>query len=102
MANHLEQPFDSGELDRELHYHFDYLARCLKQYSGMSPLQYRHHLQIERAKRLLAHSELSLIKIGEQRGFQDNNYFTRLFKRQSSYTPGEYRKQYQVFRVDSS
>ncbi|WP_368600601.1 helix-turn-helix domain-containing protein [Paenibacillus glucanolyticus] len=45
---------------------------------------------------------MSLIKIGEQCGFQDNNYFTRLFKRQSSYTPGEYRKQYQVFRVDSS
>ncbi|KZS48256.1 hypothetical protein AWU65_21130 [Paenibacillus glucanolyticus] len=102
LANHLEQPFDSGEMERELHYHFDYLARCLKQYSGMSPLQYRHHLQIERAKRLLKHSELSLIKIGEQCGFQDNNYFTRLFKRQSSYTPGEYRKQYQVFHVDSS
>jgi AraC-like DNA-binding protein len=100
LASRLELPFVSAQMERDLHYHFDYLARCLKQYSGLSPLQFKHHLQIDRAKRLLAHSELPLIKIGEQCGFQDNNYFTRLFKRQTSFTPGEYRKQYQVFRVD--
>ncbi|MFB9277477.1 helix-turn-helix domain-containing protein [Cohnella cellulosilytica] len=100
LANRLELPFDSAEMERDLHYHFDYLSRCLKHYSGMSPLQYRHRLQIDRAKRLLTHSELSLTKIREQCGFQDNNYFIRLFKRQTSYTPGEYRKRFQAFRVD--
>lgn len=100
LHDHLAEPFDAGEMERELHYHFDYLARCLKQYTGMSPLQYRHHLQIERAKRLLAHSELPLAMIGEQCGLQDQNYFTRLFKRQTGRTPGEYRRQYQVFLVE--
>lgn len=99
LADRLELPFDSIKMESDLHYHFDYLARCLKQYSGMSPLQYRHHLQIERAKRLLTHSELPLIQIGEQCGFRDNNYFMRLFKRKTSFTPGEYRKKYQVFRI---
>ncbi|PRX74355.1 AraC-like DNA-binding protein [Cohnella sp. SGD-V74] len=100
LANRLELPFDSVEMESALHYHFDYLARCLKHYSGMSPLQYRHRLQIDRAKRLLTHSELSLTKIREQCGFQDNNYFTRLFKRQTSFTPGEYRRRFQAFHVD--
>ncbi|GGH24238.1 putative HTH-type transcriptional regulator YisR [Paenibacillus segetis] len=100
LADHLELPFDSIQMESDLHYHFDYLARCLKQYSGMSPLQYRHHLQIERAKQLLVHSELPLIEIGEQCGFRDNNYFTRLFKRQTSFTPGEYRKRYQFIVMD--
>ncbi|MFF2018349.1 helix-turn-helix domain-containing protein [Paenibacillus sp. NPDC058177] len=100
LNQHLEQPFDSVQMERDLLYHFDYLARCLKQYTGMSPLQYRHHLQIEKAKRLLAHSELSLKRIGELCGLQDNNYFTRLFKRQTSLTPGEYRRQYQVFLIE--
>lgn len=100
LAGRLELPFDSGQVEHDLHYHFDYLARCLKQYSGMSPLQYRHHLQIERAKRLLAHSELPLIQIGVQCGFPDNNYFMRMFKRQTLLTPGEYRKQHQLFRLD--
>ncbi|GAE05562.1 transcriptional regulator, AraC family [Paenibacillus sp. JCM 10914] len=100
LAERLELPFDSKQLENDLHYHFDYLARCLKQYSGMSPLQYRHHLQVDRAKRLLSHTELPLSKIGEQCGFHDNNYFIRLFKRLTSFTPGEYRKRYQVFRMD--
>ncbi|MBU5672574.1 AraC family transcriptional regulator [Paenibacillus brevis] len=100
LAHHLETPFDSAEMERELHYHFDYLARCLKQYTGMSPLVYRHHLQVERAKRLLAHTERTLSQIGELCGFQDYNYFARLFKRTTALTPGEYRKRYQVFRMD--
>ncbi|WP_042163668.1 AraC family transcriptional regulator [Paenibacillus gorillae] len=97
LASRLESPFDSQQMELDLYYHFDYLSRCLKHYSGMSPLKFRHHLQIERAKRLLTHSELSLVKIGEQCGFNDNNYFIRLFKRQTSFTPGEYRKRYQAF-----
>jgi len=100
LASNLESPFDSAQMEHDLHYHFDYLSRCLKHYSGMSPLRYRHHLQIERAKRLLTHSELPLIRIGEQCGFQDHNYFIRLFKRQTSFTPGEYRRQHQVFLVN--
>ncbi|MGM1047730.1 MAG: helix-turn-helix domain-containing protein [Bacillota bacterium] len=66
----------------------------------MSPLQYRHHLQIERAKQLLAHSELSIIQIATRCGFSDNNYFTRLFKRHTSFTPGEFRKRYQFIVMD--
>lgn len=101
LAHHLETPFDSAEMERELHYHFDYLARCLKQYTGMSPLAYRHHLQVERAKRLLAHTERTLIQIGELCGFQDYNYFARLFKRTTTLTPGEYRKRYQVYCISN-
>ncbi|WP_195575151.1 helix-turn-helix domain-containing protein [Paenibacillus sp. 1001270B_150601_E10] len=99
LEEHLEVPFDSKQMEKEMNYHFDYLARCLKQYTGMSPLQYRHHMQVNRAKQLLTHTDWPLIKIGEHCGFQDNNYFSRLFKRQTSFTPGEYRRQYQVFRV---
>ncbi|RAW12945.1 AraC family transcriptional regulator [Paenibacillus taichungensis] len=100
LGQRLEQPFDSGQMERDLLYHFDYLARCLKQYTGMSPLQYRHHLQMEKAKRLLAHSELPLKRIGELCGLQDHNYFTRLFKRQTSLTPGEYRKKHQLYFME--
>ncbi|NIK69980.1 AraC family transcriptional regulator [Paenibacillus sp. BK720] len=99
LADQLELPFDSKRMELDLNYHFDYLARCLKEYSGMSPMQYRHHLQIDRAKKLLAHTRLPLVKVAEQCGFQDINYFSRLLKRHTSYTPGEYRKKHQLFRA---
>ncbi|GMK47539.1 transcriptional regulator [Paenibacillus glycanilyticus] len=99
LADQLELPFDSKRIELDLNYHFDYLARCLKEYSGMSPMQYRHRLQIDRAKKLLAHTKLPLLKVGEQCGFQDINYFSRLLKRHTSYTPGEYRKKHQIFHT---
>lgn len=37
LESQIEQPFDSARMEHDLHYHFDYLARCLKQYTGMSP-----------------------------------------------------------------
>lgn len=100
LEDRLDRPFDAGEMERDLHYHFDYLARCLKQHTGMSPLQYRHHQQIERAKRMLAHTDEPLKRIGEQCGFPDPNYFARLFKRETSFTPGAYRRRYRVVRMD--
>ncbi|MDO3411860.1 AraC family transcriptional regulator [Saccharibacillus sp. CPCC 101409] len=100
LAERLEHPFDSAEMERDLHYHFDYLSRCLKQYTGLSPLAYRHRLQTERAKRLLAHSDEPLARIGERCGFPDPNYFARLFKRESGLTPGEYRRRYGVFQKE--
>ncbi|WP_059043105.1 helix-turn-helix transcriptional regulator [Paenibacillus rubinfantis] len=100
LEDRLDLPFDAGVMERDLHFHFDYLARCLKQHTGMSPLQYRHHQQIERAKRLLAHTDEPLKRIGEQCGFPDPNYFARLFKRETSFTPGAYRRRYRVIRMD--
>lgn len=100
LEDRLDTAFDAGQMERDLHYHFDYLARCLKQHTGMSPLQYRHHQQIERAKRLLAHTDDPLKQIGEQCGFPDPNYFARLFKRETTFTPGAYRRRYRVIRMD--
>ncbi|OWA37316.1 hypothetical protein B9G55_04425 [Saccharibacillus sp. O16] len=100
IADRLESPFDSAAMERDLHYHFDYLSRCLKQYTGLSPLAYRHRLQIERAKRLLAHSDEPLARIGERCGFPDPSYFARLFKRETSLTPGEYRRRHNVIQSE--
>jgi AraC-like DNA-binding protein len=44
------------------------------------------------AKRLLAHSDLSIAEIGYQIGYEDPNYFARFFRRKTGHTPGEFRK----------
>jgi AraC-type DNA-binding domain-containing proteins len=68
-----------------------YLARCLKKYTGMSPLQYLHHLQVKRAKSLLENTGLSVAEIGRQVGIDNVNYFIRMFRKQTGMTPGQYR-----------
>ncbi|GMK45365.1 putative HTH-type transcriptional regulator YisR [Paenibacillus glycanilyticus] len=91
LQQHLTRPFDAKHMEQTLHFHFDYLARCLKKYTGMSPLQYLHNLQIKKAKTLLESTEHSVSEIGQQVGIENTNYFIRLFRKQAGMTPGQYR-----------
>ncbi|MCA0753547.1 AraC family transcriptional regulator [Paenibacillus sp. N4] len=91
LQQHLTRPFDAKHMEQTLHFHFDYLARCLKKYTGMSPLQYLHYLQIKTAKSLLENTGLTVSEIGRQVGIENANYFIRLFRKQTGLTPGQYR-----------
>ncbi|MCC3371627.1 AraC family transcriptional regulator [Cohnella sp. REN36] len=89
---HMEEPFRAEAMEQSLLFQFDYLARCLKLHTGLSPVQYLHRLQIDRAKTLLRHSDLPLQLIGEQVGQPNVNYFIRLFRRLAGMPPGAYRQ----------
>ena len=91
LQQHLTRPFDAKHMEETLHFHFDYLARCLKKYTGLSPLQYLHELQINKAKSLLENTGLSVSEIGVQVGIENTNYFIRLFRKKMGMTPGQYR-----------
>lgn len=91
LQQHLTRPFDAKHMEETLHFHFDYLARCLKKHTGLSPLQYLHELQINKAKSLLANTGLSVSEIGMHVGIENTNYFIRLFRKKLGMTPGQYR-----------
>lgn len=92
LHQRFREPFDAEELERSLHYNFDYAARCLKRHTGMSPLKYQHFLRIEEAKRLLRHTSLTVGEIGAQVGYSDDNYFIRMFRTKMGLSPGAYRQ----------
>lgn len=58
---------------------------------GTSPKQYIIKLRIEAAKELLINSELSVLQVGESVGFFNQNYFSRIFKKQTGFSPVQYR-----------
>lgn len=91
LQQHLTRPFDAKHMEETLHFHFDYLARCLKKHTGLSPLQYLHELQINKAKSLLANTGLPVSEIGIHVGIENTNYFIRLFRKKMGMTPGQYR-----------
>jgi AraC-like DNA-binding protein/mannose-6-phosphate isomerase-like protein (cupin superfamily) len=45
------------------------------------------------ARRYLGYSNLSIAEISERLGFEDANYFTRLFRMKTGMTPGNFRQQ---------
>lgn len=50
--------------------------------------------RIERAKSLLATTNLPISQVSEQVGFADYNYFIRMFKKKTGYTPLQFRKKF--------
>ncbi len=69
-------------------FHF---ARSFKQATGVSPHQYLIKSRIERAKTLLAKSELPIVEVGISVGFKNQSHFTTLFRRVTHLTPKAYR-----------
>jgi AraC family transcriptional regulator len=68
-----------------------HFARLFKQATGHTPHQYVILCRIERAKQLLAETDLPLSEIGYQVGCTDQSYFTALFRRYAATTPKAYR-----------
>lgn len=71
-----------------------YLFRLFKEVNGMSISGYLTAFRIRRACELLANSELSIKSLAYSVGYQDPLYFSKVFKKVTSYTPSQYRKAY--------
>lgn len=68
-----------------------YFYRLFKEWSGLSPNQYRNRLRVAAAKDLLVHTNLSVGEIAQKVGFYDPYYFSRLFKKEVGLSPEHYK-----------
>ena len=64
-----------------------------KENFNITPNQYIINLKIELAKNLLRLGEISVSGVSELCGISDIYYFSKLFKKETGFTPSEYRKQ---------
>jgi AraC-like DNA-binding protein len=71
----------------------DQLDRRMKRVFRLSTKKYIMKSRLEKATRLLVHSDQSLVEIASQCGFADQSAFTRHFRAAVQVTPAIYRKQ---------
>ena len=74
------------------------LIDLFKELYGTTPIRYLNNLRMEKARELLANSDLSIGEISELVGFQSIHYFSRSFKEREGCTPLCYRKTHQDSR----
>jgi len=69
-----------------------YLSTVFKKEMNISFSDYINNLRISEAKRLLTTSNRTILDIALELGYDDQSYFTKVFKKQTQLTPLKYRK----------
>lgn len=83
---------DSVSIGRHLNYSASYIRYVFKKHSGESTMQYISRFRLDKAKELLARTNIPIASVANYTGFSDSNYFSAYFKRIEKVTPREYRK----------
>lgn len=98
----LELVFNPGQMPGTIAYYAseigiskNYLSRLVKKSTERSVGAWIDIVRIQRAKRLLSETRLPVIDIAANVGIEDQSYFSRLFKKETSMTPSAFRKKMQ-------
>jgi len=69
----------------------DYFARLFKRRVSTTFVEYLKHRKISASKNLLRHTDLNINEIAMAIGYEDSNYFTRVFKKLEGVSPKKFR-----------
>jgi AraC-like DNA-binding protein len=85
------EPLSLDELAGEAGVNAYTVSRMFKQATGVNYIDYLTQVRLEKAKELLAGTDMKINAIAEQVGYQAT-YFNRIFKKVEGVTPGAYRE----------
>ena len=77
-------------------YTSSYLSRLFKQETGTGIIDYLNAVRIYNAKMLLGDANAKVYQVAESVGYNNYNYFSKMFKKFEGVSPSEYAAQTQV------
>ena len=89
---HINEHITLDALSAELHITKEYCSYIFHRETGKTIINYINEKKTECAKNLISGENMSLTDISESLGFDDYNYFSRMFKKYCGMSPSEYKK----------
>lgn len=71
-----------------------YICVIFKEYTSTTVNKYINEYRIEKAKLFLKDSNIRMSDIATKVGYSDGNYFSKIFRKSTSYTHSEYRRRF--------
>lgn len=93
IHTHLLEELDADTLASAACASYSHLSALFRDKFGCGPLKYQQNLRLASAQKLLLNPYMSLDEIAAQSGYEDTNYFVRLFRKAYGMPPGKWRKQ---------
>jgi AraC-like DNA-binding protein len=92
IETNIDKEIDITSIAREIGISASRLNEVFKTYTSMTPYHYYIQLKINMACRLLEQEDVSIKEVSFRLGFNDQNYFSRLFKQKTGVPPSEWNK----------
>jgi AraC-like DNA-binding protein len=91
IGEHFAEIVSLRQVADEVGIGYDHLRHVFKKTTGKGMSRHLNEVRIERAKALLLNSKLPLKQIATMCGFQDEYYFSTVFRQHANIPPGRYR-----------
>jgi len=86
----------------KLNVHPTYLSILFKESVGVNFKNYVLEHKIKKAMQMLAATDMPVHAISEKLGYMDPMYFSKIFKKQTGMTPGEYRRSCSGMQIEKT
>lgn len=80
-----------NDVAEHVHLNPAYFSSIFKESCGSSFKEYLNMVRIEESKRLLSNTDYAILDIAIATGFEDQSYFSKVFKKYTGITPKQYR-----------
>ena len=94
LQEHLAEDISLSVLAEEFHLSSQYISQLFKSEIGVNFLAYLTNIRMEKAKKLLLSTSLSISEVSERSGYGDYRVFTKVFKKSEGITPSQYRRDF--------
>jgi two-component system response regulator YesN len=92
IQNHYHQDITLLEIANHFYLSREYISRKFKQQFQINVSDYISQLRMDKAKLLLLNPHLKIAQIAGMVGYDDEKYFSKVFKKWIGVSPNEYRK----------
>lgn len=92
VDQHYSEKFSLDAVAEHVFMNRSYFCQLFKKEMGQTFGDYLEQVRIKSAKRLLATTDLSISSVAEKCGFNNQAYFTKVFKKATDISPLRYRK----------
>ena len=95
IRENYDKDLNMAVVSNHISMNYSLFSYAFKQYTGTNFVNYLKDIRMEKARELLANTDLRIVEISQKIGYENDKHFMKIFKASCGVSPTEYRKNMQ-------
>ncbi len=92
IKDHYNEKISLDDLANQVYLSKSYLSKIFKEEMNCNISSYINMIRVEKSRSFLLNESISLVDVAGMAGFDDQSYFTKVFKKYTGVSPGKFRE----------